>query len=510
MTDLQKLEQRLNQEKNRYGLVGAKRARVLEFADAKNEITAHINPENWEIEVILKTGYNPIQDEFQKKYADAKNITDGLETMVLHIGSLHEVAHWELPFGSKRGCPFDIYNHDKIVEGTKKGLPKDKESFANYLANAFEDTIINPRCREYNGDFSGQVLFWDKEGLKCEKEKGKKGFTPLYEAFVRVNMHLWGDTFDKSFIERHYTENQKVKKVVQEIINGLNFEENILDTSPLFEKGRWQKMAEIYAREMSELLDEVPPEKLSAFDSEEDNPLKIKTSKFFFDGDGFHFAYPNQPLTIEFKQKIQRKSFPDFKLVVIDNSGSMRLNSKNESASSGEPKNIGSSSFIPWGDGSKYHFALMGYYGIENFLQNQGIAPYIGHGVSLFSSGTRFKKGSYNELIETRKLLLSPDWGSTNLDAKILEQALDGPESFMLSISDGDVFNWSSEKAKIKKLIEQNYYAHIQLGPETAMTRDLKSWGIPVFSVNSGEDLSKLMVDITKNAYNPFIKEVKK
>src|SRR3989339_667235 len=472
MTDLQKLEQRLNQEKNRYGLVGAKRARVLEFADAKNEITAHINPENWEIEVILKTGYNPIQDEFQKKYADAKNITDGLETMVLHIGSLHEVAHWELPFGSKRGCPFDIYNHDKIVEGTKKGLPKDKESFANYLANAFEDTIINPRCREYNGDFSGQVLFWDKEGLKCEKEKGKKGFTPLYEAFVRVNMRLWGDTFDKSFIERHYTENQKVKKVVQEIINGLNFEENILDTSPLFEKGRWQKMAEIYAREMSELLDEVPPEKLSAYDSqqgqgsgedgkkagngiekkfgtkegkegvaygryvsgekqspnfksfdqldllyqklaksipvkveavtrdssmeisplnyrrfdpEEDNPLKIKTSKFFFDGDGFHFAYPNQPLTIEFKQ-------------------------------------------------------------------NQGIAPYIGHGVSLFSSGTRFKKGSYNELIETRKLLLSPDWGSTNLDAKILEQALDGPESFMLSISDGDVFNWSSEKAKIKNI----------------------------------------------------------
>ena len=246
---------------------------------------------------------------------------------------------------------------------------------------------------------------------------------------------------------------------------------------------------------------EISPLNYRRFDPEKDNSLKIRISKFFFDEDGFHFAYPDKPLTIDFKQKVQRKSFPDFKMVIVDNSGSMK-----EGLNGSE----GNTHFIPWGDKSKYHFALLGYYGIETFLQNQGIAPYIEHGVSLFSSGTRFKKGSYNELLETRKLLLSPDWGSTNLDAKVLKGALDGQESFMLSISDGDVSNWDSERNGIKDLAERNYYAHIQLGRETAMTRDLGSWGVPVFFVNSGEDLSKLMVDITKEAYHPFVQEAKK
>lgn len=589
MTDIQKLERKLNQEKNKYGLVGAKRARVLEFDDAKYEIAAHINTQDWGIEVTLKTGYNPIQDKFQKEYAQTKKITDGLETMVLHIGSLHEVAHWELPFGSGRGCPFDIYNHDKIVEGIKRGLPENKrdDGTASYIANAFEDTVINPRCKEYNGDFSGQVLFWDKEGLKCEKEQKKKGFTPLYEAFVKINMHLWGDELDDSLLKRHYTKNEKVKKAVKQVIIDLNLEKNIKDTSILFQKQNWQRMAETYARAMSELLDEMPKERLSAYDSgqsqsseekgkeqnsgngiekklrtkegkeevaygryssgekqspnfesfeqldalyqrlaksipvkveavtrdssmeisplnyrpfdpEEDNPMKIKTSKFFVDEEGFNFAYPNQLLTIEFKQKVQRKSFPNFKMIVVDNSGSMK---------DGLNGSSGSTNFIPWGDNSKYHFALLGYYGIENFLQNQGIAPYIEHGVSLFSSGTRFKKGSYNELIETRKLLLSPDWGSTNLDAKVLRGALDGKESFLLSLSDGEIDNWDEEKREIKELTESNYYAHIQIGSKTDVTEDLESWGVPVFYVNSGEDLSKLMVDITKKAYHPFVQE---
>jgi len=33
---------------------------------------------------------------------------------------------------------------------------------------------------------------------------------------------------------------------------------------------------------------------------------------------------------------------------------------------------------------------------------------------------------------------------------------------------------------------------------------------MPVFYINSGGDLTKLMVDITKNAYHPFVQESKK
>lgn len=590
MNRLYALEEKLNQQKNKYGLVGAKRAKVQEFDDVDYDVSAHINPQDWGIEVNLKTGYNPVRDDRQKIYARVKKIKNGLETVVLQVGSGHEVAHWELPLGSGKGCPMDVYEHDKILEAVKNGLPKDKQGSASYVANMFEDTIINPRVKEYFGDFSGQILFWDNEGLRAEAQTGNKGFTPLYEAFVKVNLHLFGDKWDKGFLGRHYTDNKKVKKAVKNIVKNLNFPEGIKDTSPLFDKSRWSSMAEAYAKSISPLLDDMPEERLSAYDSQEsqdsngsqgeqtsgsgiekkfktkegkeevaygrysngerqspnfdsfeqldslyqrlakdvpvkveaisressleisplnyrtfdpetDNPLKIKTSKFFFNEDGFNFGYPNQPLTVDFRQKVQRKSFPDFKMVLLDNSGSMAKAMKGSK---------GSTKFIPWGDNSKYHFALLGYYGIENFLQKQGIAPYIDHGVSLFSGSTRFKKGSYSSLVETRKLLLEPDWGSTYLDAETLKEALDGEGSFLLSISDGEVSNWDSEKSEIKSLAEKNYFAHVQLGSGTDMTEDLESWGMPVFYVGSGEDLTGLMVDITKDTYHPFVQERRK
>ncbi len=600
MTNIQKLNYKLNQQKDKFGLVGGK-AKVQEFDDAEYNVSAGINPQNWGIEINIKSGYNPIQDSRQKAYAKVKKIQDGLETIVLQVGSLHEVAHWELPFGSGKGCPFDTYNHDKILEAVKNGLPKNKEQHASYVANMFEDTIINPRCKEYNGDFSGQILFWDGEGLRVEEKTGKKGFGPLYEAFVKVNLHLFGDEYDKSFLKRHYSNNifkkavnkltgKDVDSVVKKIVQDLNLEEGIKDTTPLFNKQDWPQMAEKYAKAIADLIEkQLPEERISAydpgqgqgnkekqdkpqsgngieqkvnskegkeqiaygryssgdkqspnfesfeqldslyqrlakdipvkveaitresnleispltyraFDLEKDDIRKIKTSKLFFNEKGVQLAYPNHPLTIDYKSKVQRKSFPEFKMVIVDNSGSMKdgINGSN-----------GNTNFIPWGDNSKYHFALKGYYGIENFLQKQGISPYIQHGVSLFSNETRLKKGDYNDLKNIRKLLLSPDWGSTNIDAGILKQALQGKESFMLSISDGQIGNWDSEKAEIKKLAEQNYYAHIQLGSKTSMAEDLESWGIPVFYINSGQDLSKLMVDITKNAYHPFIQEVR-
>jgi hypothetical protein len=241
----------------------------------------------------------------------------------------------------------------------------------------------------------------------------------------------------------------------------------------------------------------ISPLNYRAFDEEVDNVRRIKPSKLFLRENGLTFAYPNQPLIIDYKQKIQRKSFPSFKMVVVDNSGSMKegLNGSN-----------GNANFIPWGDNSKYHFALLGYYGIENFLQKQGIAPYIGHGVSVFSEETNYKTGGYDDLIVIRKLLLNPNFGNnTRLDAGTLKMALNGRESFLLSLSDGEIYNWNEEKNEIKKLAEQNHYVHIQIGSGTEVTEDLESWGIPVFYVNSGQDLSRLMVDLTKNTYNQFV-----
>ena len=115
-------------------------------------------------------------------------------------------------------------------------------------------------------------------------------------------------------------------------------------------------------------------------------------------------------------------------------------------------------------------------------------------------------KGDFRKLSDVRKLALSPEFQNTHLDADVLVKALNGREAFVLSLSDGEIANWDSEKSKFKELAEKNYFAHIQIGAKTPFARDLELWKFPVFYVNSGEDLSKLMVDITSQTYKKFTK----
>jgi len=581
------LRQTLSRKQNEVGLVGGK-VNVEEYDEMEHDVVAYINPQGWNTTVKIRKGFNPIQDKRQKAYARKKKITDGLETLVTHVGALHEPAHWELPVNSGRGCPFDVYNHDKILEAVKDALPSDKKGHAAYMANVFEDTIINPRCREFNGDFSGQVLFWDNEGNRVIKQ-GQEGFTPVYEAFVKLNMHLWGDNVDRALLKRHYRNDGKVESAVEQVVNELGLPEDIQDTSVLFDRRRWPEMARAFTKNLAPLLEEAPTERPSAysqngegsgqeseqeqkagngierkmktregkeevafgryasnekhspnftdfeqldslyrrisraiptnveamtkdhsmkiapltyraFDEETDEVSAIKPTKLLVGRDGLTFGVPRQPLTVTAKSKIQRKSFPDFKMVMLDNSGSMK------GAVDGS-RNVGNKNFIPWGDKSKYHFGLLGFYGIENFLQQNGIAQYIDHGLTLFSSQTRYKEAGFSGLDEVRKLALRPDWDGTRIDAQALKKSLNGRESFVLSISDGEIGDWESQKDEVKKLADNNYYAHIQIGSETEFTQDLESWGKPVFYVQSGEDLSRLMVDATRDTYRRFTKQ---
>ncbi len=101
-------------------------------------------------------------------------------------------------------------------------------------------------------------------------------------------------------------------------------------------------------------------------------------------------------------------------------------------------------------------------------------------------------------------MALSPEFGGTTIDAKLLLDALKGRESFVLSISDGEIQNWDSAKGKFMELAKRNYYAHIQVGSSNSFTSDLEASGLPVSYVNSGEDLSKLMVKAAMDAYRGF------
>lgn len=572
------LQQHLNIVKNKIGLVSGS-LRVSEYDDAQELISASIDPDTWNINISLRTDFNPIQDRRQRAYARKKSITDGKKTVledILH----HELAHWEMPFGSGKGCPFDIYHHDLILEAVKKELPQEKKNLASYITNMFEDLMINPRVKEYKGDFSGQVLFWDQQGISC-KAKGQKGFTPLYQAFVELNMHLFGDNADRSLLKRYGLKNEKVEQAVAKVIQELHLPKAIQDTAPLFVQEQWSLMAERFTRSLLPLLDQQPTEKLSAFsasdsdqkqpagngleqklgtkegkeevayqryahgkpqspnitsheqldalyqclaraipvkveamtrqqslpiapltlrpfDEDTDDPRKARPKLYLDDEGKLTLGYQRQPLTVVEKAKIQRRSFPSFKMIMLDNSESMQK---------GIDGNQGSTTFIPWGDNSKYHFALLGFYGIERFLQEQGIAQYIDHGLSLFSSSTRYSEGRFQDLHQLRKLALAPEFGETALGIEPLVQALQGKESFVLSLSDGEIQNWDKVKKPFLQAVSSNHFAHIQIGNKNKFTENLEAAQLPVFYVTKGSDLAQLMVTIATDTYKRFTHE---
>lgn len=214
----------------------------------------------------------------------------------------------------------------------------------------------------------------------------------------------------------------------------------------------------------------------------EEGELAVKTAKH-------SISYP-----VTYKK--HRHKFPNFKLALMDRSGSMALNPKNETDGRGNPKNIGSTSFVPWGDKSKYHFALKGYIGIDNFLERQGVAPYIENCV-LGYSGEGAVRGKIEKV--AKSLLTAPS-GGTSLDISGLERELE-ENALLISISDGEMDLNADIKKRLKAKLETCDYAHFQIGGRTEYSSYLEELGRQVTYVNGDEDLSKAMVSFVSGYY---------
>ena len=89
----------------------------------------------------------------------------------------------------------------------------------------------------------------------------------------------------------------------------------------------------------------------------------------------------------------------------------------------------------------------------------------------------------------------------------LLLNALKGRESFVLSLSDGEIDNWNEAKDEFYRLAGNNYFAHIQIGGKNEFTEDLESKNFPVLYVASGEGLSRLMVNVATDTYRRFTRE---
>ncbi|MBU1136351.1 MAG: hypothetical protein KJ559_02485 [Nanoarchaeota archaeon] len=227
-----------------------------------------------------------------------------------------------------------------------------------------------------------------------------------------------------------------------------------------------------------------------------ENDKKIKFKGIGFNSEGkLEMKTARNHIDFPATYKKHPAKFPNLKIAVMDRSGSMSLNPDNECDSNG-PINIGDTSFIPWGDRSKYHFALKGYFGIDNYLERQGVAPFMDCSV-VGLSGEGIIKGKSKEV--AKKLLHKPEGMHTSLNASQLENEL-SQSALLVSISDGEI-SMPRDTSSLDEKLKKSDYIHIQIGRQTNYSNYVQNLGKPVVFVKGDNDLSRIMVKFVSDYY---------
>src|SRR3989344_4076794 len=431
------LKEKLNQKKNEIGLVGT-RLNFLRPREGKG-ISEHITHTWDEIVIQIKKGLNLAPDEETKAYLRKLRIQDPVEAVATDL-LYHGCGHRELPINTQLGCPFTIQYHDQILNGVTRALQeKGKQGLAAYVTNAFEDVIDNVNARKHTRH-SGQILFWNNEAIE---NQGK--FQAFYEAFVKLNLTLWGASEDATLLRRFFANTPEIAKAIaqyKQVLKSplrtstlLRLFERERPFAQLFNQAHWEHLAYQFAYATADLLDDQKKMRLCFGSSDEttwDKQMKLPQTQEelvfgrYKAGTGLsahtdpllqldalyrkisraipvkttsfteattipivHFGRENisdeglrsgqkikgigfteeGELTLKVSRhtinhpvtyKVHPRDFPKLKVTLLDTSGSMAL-------SPNEDENIGDTSCIPWGDNSKYHYALQGLYGIDNF-----------------------------------------------------------------------------------------------------------------------------------------------
>lgn len=587
----EELERRLIEDKNKFGLLGSS-LKVLSLRLKIGHISENISVRDWTIEIKIDPEWQP--DEYVKHYLEliGENPNDMIYIVARDLLN-HAAGHWEYPYRSRRGCPYNIEHHELIADATMRALRElgkiepvsdDAESrfgkrkkipfLVTYVANAFEDFCINPNIAFVNGGYPGVSIFFYDQGIS---NKGK--FTPFYEAFVKLNMELYGTDADYSLLSRFYENSEEVKDAVKSVISefslGNNLEKNV---KILFYKASWDEMAYRFAYHMGKLLDEkleVPKELLlgesNPFDEKLEDPVEVgrllvkrhkegreapsyltpfesldlfyqrlaaeipviaETSRksltfplVYYGYETFNkdkhnpedinptrigldikdkkvdisFQVPKYHLDIQVPAKEFSRGFPDI-AYIIDTSYSML-----ESIDGDGGKTIFNS---PWRDRSKYHYALLGLYGSLKYIETRKISPFIRYEIFNFSDKTLSlgRPITSRELFELKKLALSPQFNGTKLDIDKLKSEIYKEPSVVIMLSDGEIYNWDDIKRDFKKLVEPHLFSFISIGSSSSASNDIKNWGKPVYKVEKGSDITRLMIDLTKHSYRPWLK----
>jgi len=530
-------------------------------------VAAGINPHGWDIELQINPSFEFAKDRAVRAFCRLKKLQSAAESECSDV-LVHECGHRELPNGI--GCPGDLESHVKYFlepigrelkrQGKQPQKELEKDSMVGYFANLATDFINNTNCRSVT-DMSGQVLFWYEQGKSSENEK----YTKLYEAFVKLNLHVWGDKAGRSFLNGFFTNDKKVEKAVSAVIAELDLKKDLESQEFLTDRENWGRIATVMTKHLAPLFDEseqlfelfggdavggekpekeglvlgyykagkgkpsfiedyeslkslyfalareiriiapalykthslpFAPMKHRVFDPEADDPVTI-SRKILLGADARPaLAVPASHLTLPYEVKHGLQSFPPISVCVIDTSGSMKEGAEDKN-------NPGNKAFIPWGNKSKYHYALLGFFGIVNYLSRENILAKVNVNSANFSNETKVGVG----LQDAIRNLLRPQFGGTTIDMNEMRRLIK-KGSLAFTLTDGEVANWDSIEQEFIELTSRAYFFHLQIGEPSEMSKALERAGLPVIPCKGNQDLAGLMVDLTSKTYSTVVRNV--
>ncbi len=556
-------------------------------------VSACIDLSNYHITQEIPSNWDPLKYKSIEEFVNKLKIKTP-KTKICEDIQFHEIGHHKLKNDKDGlGCPEDLESKEITIEAVSKALlekNKFSQQGALYLENCISDIINNLNGSQYT-HFNGLSMFWAEQG---ELNKGK--FSPLYEAFVKLNQKMWGRKPQRKLLSQYHTNEKKVDEIVELCLKDNNIVNNKQQNiNNLFNKSNWDNTFYKFAIHLAELMDQDAPEQLPGsgsdgrgykvpieFDGEgkfnpeeindpmvkrildpdnmkkvmqrrnqkgEDLPMfvenwraldyfyqglaselyikaespkkgqsmpiaPIQSRKFDIDKDKLEnilfgkilldeegkpsLAVPRDYVRHVVKYKQSIKSYPELNICVLDTSGSMiqEANSKGE----------GKTNIVPWGDNSKYHYALLSYYGVEKALHRIGVGIKTRYNMITFASQTDAtgEKG-YEDKVQIKKRILNPVFGgSTSLDVDVLAKNARESGSILMTISDGEIWNWDSVKNDFKRIISDKHYVHFQIGSDTKTTKDLESYGATVIRINDASEMPKKAIDITKGFYKNY------
>lgn len=243
--------------------------KVFPLKPSRGHLAARLSSQD-EMQVTIDEDWDISQDSALARYLGRGYH----EHPLLEIGEdllCNQIAHHEI-------CPHNTEFHHQILEGVGQAIGKQEvKSSIEYLTHAFEDVIANAWCKLNFSHFKGMpAFFYDQAYIPPSMTRSFKDrileilfspkFSPLYEAFVKINLLAWGDEEDLYLVKKRFTNRKSINTAVNKVMRMLNLRRGSLEekVDVLSRKSNWQELAFKFSLGLRGLLGGKPKEKLSS------------------------------------------------------------------------------------------------------------------------------------------------------------------------------------------------------------------------------------------------------